>query len=125
MIAGSVNAFLEAEIPLTLQASDGRGIGIKALVDTGFTGSLTLPPAMIEELRLEWVCREEGVLGDGSTRLFEVYVATVLWDSQPKLVEVNAAETDPLVGMALLHGHRLQVDAVAGGRVTITPLGED
>ena len=29
---------------------------------------------------------------------------------------------DPLIGMALLEGYRLTIDAVDGGRVTIEPI---
>jgi hypothetical protein len=34
----------------------------------------------------------------------------------------DAAETEPLLGMALLKGYRLQVDAIEGGLVTIESL---
>lgn len=36
--------------------------------------------------------------------------------------EINAAETEPLLGMRMLRGYRLQVDTVEGGLVTIQPL---
>lgn len=34
----------------------------------------------------------------------------------------NAAETDPLLGMKLLKGYRLQLDAVVGGLVVVQAL---
>jgi hypothetical protein len=51
---------------------------------------------------LTWLGREQGTLADGSVDLFDVYRATVIWDGQPRLVEVEAADVDALVGMALL-----------------------
>jgi hypothetical protein len=35
---------------------------------------------------------------------------------------IDAAKTEPLLGMALLRGYRLQVDAIEGGLVTIETL---
>ena len=43
MIQGVVNAALEAVIPLTLQGPAGQTREIEAVIDTGFSGSLTLP----------------------------------------------------------------------------------
>jgi hypothetical protein len=37
-------------------------------------------------------------------------------------IDINAAETDPLVGMSLLYDYRLQIDVVEGGIVTIQAL---
>lgn len=54
MISGEVNAQAEAIIRLTVWASDGREQEIEAVLDTGFNGSLTLPPAVIEPLGLPW-----------------------------------------------------------------------
>ncbi len=124
MISGSVNALGEARVALTLRGSEDREVQVEAVVDTGFTGSLTLPSETIAELQFEWLGREAAILGDGSVRLFDVYVGIVLWDSEERTIEVTASETDALVGMGLIHGHLLQNQAVEGGRVTIEPLGE-
>ncbi len=44
MIIGAVNARSEATIRLPVRAADGREQEIETLLDTGFNGSLTLPP---------------------------------------------------------------------------------
>lgn len=48
----------------------------------------------------------------------------VLVEANGKLrrIEVDAAETAPLVGMALLYGHKLTICAVDGGAVSIDDL---
>lgn len=46
----------------------------------------------------------------------------VIWGGQYREIEINAAETEPLVGMSMLRGYRLQVDTVQGGMVTIAEL---
>ena len=45
-----------------------------------------------------------------------------MWDRQLREIEIDAAETEPLLGMALLRGYRLQVDPIEGGLVTIETL---
>jgi predicted aspartyl protease len=57
MIIGVVNAQTEATIRLPVRASDGREREIEVILDTGFNGSLTLPPMMIVSLGLEWHTR--------------------------------------------------------------------
>ena len=122
MIRGKVNANREAIIPLTVVGPKGRRLGIKAVVDTGFTGSLTLPPKLIAKLKLSWLCRQPGMLADGSVDLFDVYVASVVWDGRARIIEVESADADPLVGMSLLYRHCFQVNVVVRGKVMILPL---
>ena len=45
-----------------------------------------------------------------------------MWDEQPRVVEVDGAETDALVGMAMLDGHELRIAVVVGGTVSIDAL---
>ena len=44
------------------------------------------------------------------------------WNGQYREIEVNGAETDPLIGMSLFRGYRLQIDTIPGGLVTISTL---
>jgi hypothetical protein len=48
-----------------------------------------------------------------------MYRATIIWDGAFKVVDVAASETEPLLGMGLLYGFKLQVEAVERGTVTI------
>ena len=52
MIEGSVNAAYEAVVALSLQGPGGRTRDIEAVVDTGYSGFLTLPAALVAELGL-------------------------------------------------------------------------
>ena len=122
MISGVVNAEREAIIPLIVRGVGGRERAIDAVVDTGFTGSLTLPSRIVSSLGLPWRGREPCELGDGTLQFFDVYAASVIWDGNPRLVEVDVAETEPLLGMELICGHDLHIRAVQGGRVTIDPI---
>jgi clan AA aspartic protease len=122
MIIGIVNAHHEATIRLIVQEANGQGHDIEAVIDTGFTGCLTLPPPLITALGLTWRGYATAVLGDGSLQQFDVYAATVIWDGQARVVEIDAADTDPLIGMGLLYGHEVRIQAIDGGTVTIEAL---
>ena len=121
MIQGYVNGNYEAVISVVVR--NGTMLrSIVAIVDTGFTGFLSLPSALIAELNLPWSYRDRATLGDGSETLFDIYEASAIWDGQYREIEINAAETEPLLGMRMLRGYRLQVDATEGGLVTIQTL---
>jgi clan AA aspartic protease len=120
MIVGSVNSSREATIRLTVLDASGQRHDIQVVIDTGFTGSLTLPPADIAAWGLVWRSQGRALLANGSVEQFDIYPATVIWNGQARHVLAEAANTDPLIGMTLLYGHDLHIEAVDGGRVTIT-----
>ena len=121
MITGVVTSFHQATIRLIVRGPTGQAQEIEAVIDTGFDGALSLPPADIAALGLPW--RHRGrALADGTTSRFDIYEATVLWDGTPRRVAVDAADIDPLVGMRLLDGYELTVQAIVGGQVLIQAL---
>jgi clan AA aspartic protease len=122
MMNGIVNQNCEATIRLVVSNQSKQRRAIDAVIDTGFTGFLTLPLIVINSLNLRLYSREEGTLGDGSTCIFDVYSGLVIWDGEYRYIDVNAAETEPLVGMSLLYGYRIQLDAIEGGIVVIQSL---
>lgn len=121
MMQGYVNENYEAV--LTVVVKNGNKLkSINAVIDTGFTGFLSLSIAIITELDLSWNYRDRGTLGDGSETLFDIYDAMVIWNGQYREIEVNRAETDPLIGMSLFRSYRLQINTIPGGLVTISTL---
>jgi clan AA aspartic protease len=122
MMHGVVNLSCEATIALVVSNTNRQTQLIDAVIDTGYTGFLSLPREIIVTLNLPWTGIDRGTLGDGSEVTFEVYAATVIWDGQYRNIPVNEAETDPLVGMSLLYGYDLCIRAVEGGNVTIKPV---
>jgi hypothetical protein len=122
MMMGNVNSRREAIIQFAVLGENNQRQAIKAVIDTGYTGFLTLPSAIITTLELTWYMQEEGILGDGSLCMFNVFEAIVIWDGQLKSIEINESETDPLVGMGLLEGYELNIQGFAGGLVTIKAL---
>ena len=122
MMMGKVNSRREAIIQFAVLGENKQIQSIKAIIDTGYTGFLTLPSAIITKLGLTWYMQEEGILGNGSLCMFNVFEGSVIWDGQIKTIEINDSETDPLVGMGLLEGYELNIQGFAGGLVTIKAL---
>lgn len=119
MIEGVVNASYEAMVTLLLRGPDGDVRDIEAVIDTGYSGFLTLPPRLVAELGLPFVTSAQAILANGSEETFDVHSVTVLWDSRPVVVDAYASDTTPLVGMRLLDQYDLYVQVKHGGRVRI------
>ena len=122
MMTGIVNANGEAMLRVVVGDLATQRIVIDALIDTGYTGNLTLPPSTIAALNLPWRGSEEGVLGDGSTQMFDVYSATIIWDGGFRTIKVNESDTDPLLGVGLLYGYEVCIQTISGGTVTVKAL---
>jgi len=119
---GVVNTSCEATISLVVGNENRQTRLIEAVIDTGYTGFLSLPSEIIVTLNLPWTGLDRGTLGDGSEVTFEVYAAKVIWDGEYHNIPINQAETDPLVGMSLLYGYELQIQAVEEGNVIVRSL---
>jgi clan AA aspartic protease len=120
MIYGAVNVRREATLPLVVGNSTEQREVINTVIDTGFDGFLSLPSEVIVRLGLPWTISNPATLGDGSETVFDFYTGTVIWDGQYRTIDIAESETEPLLGMAMLYGYRLQVDAVEGGIGKIT-----
>jgi clan AA aspartic protease len=121
MITGIVQSG-ECRIRLLVKGRQGREQAIDAVIDTGYTGSLTLPPALIHTLGLRWQAVDRFRLADGSICVFDVYEAKVVWDGRVRQILVDEADAEPLVGMRLLKGHKVEMEVRYRGKVTIKRL---
>jgi clan AA aspartic protease len=121
MIVGAVKSD-EARIRLKVKGRRGQEQEVEAIIDSGYTGALTLPPALIATLGLPWRSVDRATLADGSTCVFQVYLGKLAWDGKVRTILVDEAATDPLVGMRLMRGHELKMQVRARGRVTIKRL---
>lgn len=121
MIMGVVRG-REAIVRVKVCGPDDLDQEIDAVIDTGYTASLSLPPGMIASLGLPWQSIGRGILADGSECLFDVFEAEVEWDCERLRVLVDEADTDPLIGMGLLGGYELNIEVRSGGKVTIQRL---
>jgi clan AA aspartic protease len=118
MMQGKVNQYCEAMLSVAIRNIDIIK-SVDAVIDTGFSGFLTLPSSIIAELDLTWKGRDVATLGDGTSCIFEVYIASVIWDGEYRAIDINESETVPLIGMRLLRGYDLKIRTIEGGLVTI------
>jgi clan AA aspartic protease len=122
MISGTVNADREAILRLQVSSVPGQSQEIEAVVDTGFTGFLTLPLSVIANLGLTRISRGRAILANGSEEVFDIYEAQIVWDGQTRTIEADAAEVEPLIGMSMLYGYELRVQVLDGGTLPIAAL---
>lgn len=119
---GEVREGLEPTVRVVVIGPDDAAMEVDAVVDTGSTAHLTLPEHVIEELDLSWRNRDAVWLADGTVVESATYDASLIWHDRIVPILVHAAESKPLIGMRLLSGSRLTIDAVDDGPVTIEPL---
>ena len=119
MIQGVVNDAYEAVVALSLQGPEGQAQNIEAVIDTGYSGFLTLPTALVTELGLPFAYIGRAYLANDDEVSFDVHDVTVLWEGEPRDIKADATGRTPLVGMLLLDKHSLNIEVERGGRVVI------
>ncbi len=121
MITGKIVNNQEAIIELEIvDANDTEKV--EAIIDTGFTGELTLPGDLIDRLGLPRIGELPITLGDGNEIDIGLYLGMVLWQGENRIVQVLRTSGKPLIGMSLLYGNRLTADVITDGEVTIEGL---
>ncbi len=126
LVAGRVtDGGREAVIALRLSSlgGSGRSTEVQAVIDTGFTDWLTIPAGVAEYLGLPVRGSVEAELADGRVERLPIYRVRVSWHGRTRSVKAYVAPAgEALIGMSLLRGSRLTVDAVPGGDVRIEEL---
>ena len=122
MIRGKINAAREAVIRLELRGPTGQTAVVDTVIDTGYSGFLTVTPEIASRLMLKWHSGRYGSMADGSIREFMVYIAEVYWNDGWRETEVLALGNEVLLGMRMLQGYKLTVEVVPDGGIEISPL---
>lgn len=92
------------------------------MVDSGFTGHLSLPEEAVDLLGLEFDDIIDAKLANDSMVRVRVYEETILWDDEERVVRVLATGERPLLGTALLAGSSLYAEFIENGYVEVKPL---
>lgn len=109
-------------VDLTLRGPTGREGVLEFVLDTGFTGVLTMMPSVCEALELHYVRPQPASLADGSSIILEVYQAALFWHDEEHDVEILAMDGTPLIGMTLLEDSDVRFQGNEGGFVSVGPL---
>ncbi len=118
-VARNSDGGLEAWITVSVMDAYGELQQYEVIVDTGFTGWLTLPEAEIRRLGLVRAGSRYSIIASGNEEEFEYYETSVLWHGQLHEIEVFQSTDQPLLGMESLEGSRVAVDAWDGGNVIV------
>jgi clan AA aspartic protease len=124
MIEGIVFDRAFAVVPLDIKHPKGQQTQLEVLIDTGFTGELTLTSEFIENLDLQCVGARTAELANGVFVETDLFAATCTWHGQDRKITVMRIDAQPLIGMEMLQKCRLTIDVKDDGLVRIQPLNE-
>ena len=119
MIRGRVTVGKAMLIACEIMDNRSRLWPLEAYLDTGFTGDLALPINAIRRLGLPHLGERIFTLADGRTNAMNTYYGTLIWHERPRDVVVIQTDGAPLIGMGLLWGNQIILNAVDGGSVII------
>lgn len=126
VLAGRVEPvnILEARITVAVAGPSMEFWEVEAVIDTGFSGWLTLPEVAVRELGLQIYRRRRVRIADNRVTWMLTYRAVAQWQGRQIDILVHQTENPrPLLGTAMLEHCRLTVDMQEGGPVAVTPLG--
>lgn len=122
MIGGVVTSGYEPVVRCRVRSPGGSiAFDVELVVDTGITGMLTLPAAMVANLNLPWCSSGTMVLADGFEHPTDYYEVELEWASGWVYLLASTVGPEGMVGMQMLDGCRLTVEGSPGGSVEIVP----
>ena len=118
-----VGTFRDGTPRVTLAVSGSRGTReIEFVVDTAFTGALSLPPGILQKIGAIPDNRVRCRLASGVEEFAAAATVSVGWLRGDLSSEAIIYENNPLIGTALFDDCLLTVEATEGGEVVIEAL---
>lgn len=118
-VAESADGELEPWLTVSVEYANEGLLQCDVIVDTGFTGWLTLPEPVIRELGLLKIGSRTATLASGEVGGFDYYETRIVWHDQLQWVLVLQSIDQPLLGMELLRDNWITIGAWDGGAVII------
>lgn len=125
MIQGRTGANRTAAVRIQVRGLNDVREDLTAVIDTGFSGFLSLPGERVDRLGLATVGTRRARLADGTQVVSMIYVCEVYWHGRFREVATVRLGREPLVGMSLIWGSELRIRAEAGGEAEIEELASD
>ena len=122
MIVGAVLASLEPMVQVLVYSAAGERVPLNVLIDTGFTGSFSLPKPVAERLELTKIGSDSVQFGNGSVYSADLYELDIEWDGVRRTVYADAFGADLVVGTELFRDYELVIRFVNGGQVRLDKL---
>ena len=118
MITGRVEN-RQALIPITYRLPGQPDFVLEHVVDTGFTGELTLPASVVAAMGLPFEITDDIKLADDSMQRVPVHLATIVWEGQEFIARVYATGRRPLFGTFLMNRKELVIQFDNNGLMTL------
>lgn len=119
MIRGRVNQRLEPVVNVSILDDHDIAHSFEFILDTGFSGHVTLPSDVINRLSLNYSGQRAVATADGFTHIVDVFTARLLLHENWRPVFAIRLDSPPLLGMRSLLGCRLSMNVHAGGGVLV------
>lgn len=117
---------LEAFVTLIVRGFAGQEQSVDFLIDTGFSGEISLSKTIITALNLaikDFALVTLVTLANGAEYEAETYTGIIVWNGIDRLVGVlGDNEETSFIGMGLLKNHDMQMRVTDKGEVQITPV---
>ena len=113
---------LEAVAPVPIMNRNGQFQTVEFVVDTGFNGFLALPAELIQRLGLEPYSSSEVTFANGQRELCNTWHCRIRWHDQTRDIIALESRGEVLLGMALLEGSQITIQARVDGAVVIEEL---
>jgi predicted aspartyl protease len=120
---GRVSNQLQAKIIIRIRGTNGVEESIETLLDTGYHGSLAIPEGLVDRLELVRRGTTRALLADGTPRVFETYFAELETGGDWRRVAVTIIGPESLMGMTLVTGCTIRIEAFPGGGVVVSDTG--
>ena len=115
MIRGHVGTNREARLTVEIAGASGMAQPVEFVLDAEFNGWLTLSQDMIDRVGLTSARPQSGILADGQRVEFRTFTASAWWHGQRRNVEIVESPGDPLLGISMLWGSNVTLQAWKGG----------
>ncbi len=122
MLRGDVRQIGGALYPVCvvhLFGDNGVPARLETVIDTGFSGLMTLPDTTVEQMSLKKIGQARTYLADGIEREYDLYKVDVDWFGESRSIEVLCMGRFPLLGMAMMDGLDLRVRVEDGGAIAL------
>ena len=122
MTRGNVISARKPLLPITILDSTGNQHDLLVTLDTGFTSQLALPGNYLRRSVLTTDVYIDSRPATGEVIRIPTGRATLIWQGRRRNVTVMQLDSEPLLGMEFLWNHRITIDAITNGPVTVSPL---
>ncbi len=97
---------MEAIVRLEMVIDDTRH-PVDFVVDTGFSGYLSVSERLVRQLSLRQTGTEKGITADGRSNTFPTFGVQVMWDGQIQSVSAPLFEA-PMIGTRMMLDYELR-----------------